>query len=163
MNKIMFPRIKQLVKKVSDVLNEASIKYLIGGSFAFKLLTNEDIDVHDVDIIVSDKDFDRLMVLLTRPELNLNPIRTPYTIHANRLILKGTDNKPFDISFDSYEYYYNDSGINLNNFLEIEIDGIGIKLTTREDLIKVYEAALKGGNVHKFDEYKRKISILNKV
>lgn len=75
----------------------------------------------------------------------------------------GEDHKPFDVSLDSFEHYYKNAGIQVDNFEIIKVNGLDVKVISKEGLIKCYEIALDGENTDKFAEYKRKIGILKNI
>ncbi|MDP2672171.1 MAG: hypothetical protein Q8O68_01525 [Candidatus Daviesbacteria bacterium] len=139
------------------------MNYLVGGSTAYRLLTKEEIEIHDVDIIVYQRDFDKLEDILGNPTLNLNPIETEFSIHANHKKLMGDDSKPFDISFDSFEHYYSNSGFDVISHQEINIDDVLVKTASVDGLILIYKTALTGSNTDKFHEYERKIKVLQDI
>ena len=163
MEKITWEQILDLLKKVCKVLNENRVDYLVSGSIAYKLLTKEELKIHDADIVVYKRDFDKLVSILSAPELNLNPIKTEFSIHANHKLWTVVDGKPFDLSFDSFEHYYSNSGFDVTSYKEINIDGVLIKTASAEDLMRIYKTALAGGNIDKFDEYKRKTIVLQET
>lgn len=109
-------------------------------------------------MVVRQADFPTLIEIL--PDLSFYPIQTPYTIHANSLIFKGEDGRPFDVSFDSYEHYFIPHNINLNNSFEVDLKSTPIRVMNTQDLIKIYEVGLKGGNQTKIREYEHKINNL---
>ncbi|MBU1032008.1 hypothetical protein KKE03_03780 [Patescibacteria group bacterium] len=156
-------QILELLKGVCQIFNGNKIVYLVCGSLAYQLITKEDITIHDIDIIVHEDDFDKLIELLTHSTLDLKPIKTEFSIHVNHKLLNGVDGKSFDISLDSYEHYYSQSGIDLNSYQGIDINGILVKVATIKTMIKVYNTALKGCNVEKFPEYERKIEVLTNI
>ncbi len=124
--------ILQLLSEVCNLLNNENIDYLVYGSTADLLYGNKEIQPHDIDLIVKEEDCERIISSIKT--LNFNPIKTPYSIHANSIIYRGLDNKPFDISFDSYEYYFRKHNIDLNNFGTIYVKGINIKVMKLHDL-----------------------------
>lgn len=158
---ISWEQILDLLKSVCQIFNDNGISYLVCGSLAYQLIIKEEVTIHDIDIIVHEVDFDKSIELLLKPELNLNPIKTEFSVHVDHKLLMGSDGKPFDISLDSYEHYYSKSGINLNAFQEIDIRVVPVKVAMVEDMIKIYKTALGGGNIDKFPEYERKIKVLS--
>jgi predicted nucleotidyltransferase len=153
----------ELLKNVALVLNENRVNYLVCGSLAFRLVTGEPVVIHDIDIIVHEQDFPKLRELLSDQSLNLDPIQTEFSIHANHKSLVGDDAKPFDVSLDSFEHYYTETGIDIDQFKGMDINGVEVKVARIEDMIRVYKKALKGGNVEKFPEYERKLGILQSL
>lgn len=158
MNKISYKDILKLTAQISETLIAVGIDHIVSGSLAFKILTDDkEIIVHDVDIIVYEKDFDKIFDLLSDPKFNLNPIKTPYSIHANHKEYLGEDNKPFDFSYDSYEHYYQ-GAVDMSDYL----DEGGMRLISKKGLVGVYEKALGGGNTDKFPAYRYKIEKLSR-
>lgn len=146
----------QLLRDVCDTLNQNGVDYLVYGSLGYRLLTgDESVQARDIDIVVKQDDFPKLAGLL--PNLKLNPISTLYTIHANSERYLGEDGKPFDISFDSYEHYFNQHNINLGNYIEVGLEGVKVRVVKPEDLVKIYDVGLKGNNEEKLQEYQDKI------
>lgn len=146
----------QILKNICELLEKNNLDYLVYGSMGYQLLTGDKGQpVRDIDIVVKQSDFAQLSELL--PSLKLNPIPTPYTIHANSVSYLGEDGKPFDISFDSYEHYFNQHNINLGNYIEVGLEGVKVRVMKPEDLVKIYDVGLKGNNEEKLQEYQDKI------
>ncbi|MDO8577029.1 MAG: hypothetical protein Q7R82_01670 [Candidatus Daviesbacteria bacterium] len=151
----------RLLKQVCELFAKNEIAYLTYGSMAYLLLTNDDkMPIRDIDIIIKEIDFDRLIKLLSESNLFLNPIKTAYSIHANSLVYQGYDGKSFDISIDSYEHYFQIHEINFDDYQIIELDSIPIKIMKTKNLIESYRVGVRGQNEEKIEEYKDKIEKL---
>jgi hypothetical protein len=138
--KISSEQIKNLLISLCQIFQKEDIPYLIYGSTEVVLLTDNNFDkVNDIDVITKQSDFDRLSNFLKEPSLKLNPITTSDTIHANSLIYSGNNGQPFDISFDSYEHYFEHLDVNLNEYQEKIIDGVHIKIMPLKKLVQIYE------------------------
>jgi hypothetical protein len=163
MRRVLAKEIFKIAQTVFDVLNKTKVEYLLYGSLAVNLLTQDDKSkVNDVDIIVSEGNFPKLMVLLSDPKLELDPKRTAHNIHANHLRIKGYDNKPFDLSFDSYEHYFSDREIDIKSYTEKSINDTKVKTINREDPLKVYESVSRKNGVIQ-SAHKDKINKLKKL
>ncbi len=133
----------QSLAEVCGFLNKENIEYLVYGSAAYLLYGDEEASVHDIDLIVKEKDFETITSFIKN--LNFNPIKTPFSIHANSTNYKGLDDKPFDVSFDSYEYYFQKHNINLSNFENIKVKDVEIKVIKKDYLKKIYMIGVKQG------------------
>jgi hypothetical protein len=147
-----------LLEKVCLTMQEASVDYLVYGSACYAVLSGGQADIHDLDIIVPQSSFGLLRSLLAQPELALKPIVTPYTIHANSLVYEGPDGRPFDVSLDSFEYYFQPCGFDLLRYTAF--GPRRLKVMTCEDLVRAYEIGLAGGNSWKLEEYEQKANRL---
>jgi hypothetical protein len=148
-----------LLEKVCLAMEEASVDYLVYGSACYAALSgDEQADIHDLDIIVPQSSFGLLRSLLAQPELALKPIVTPYTVHANSLVYEGPDGRPFDVSLDAFEHYFQPSGFDLLRYTAFGPQRL--KFMTREDLVRAYEIGLAGGNAWKLEEYEQKANRL---
>lgn len=160
-NKVSYKDILRLTAQISGALTSESIDHLVSGSLAFKVLTDDEKTmIHDVDIIVYEKGFDGITALLSDLRFNLNPIKTPYSIHANHKEYSGEDGKPFDFSFDSYEHYYQ-GAVDMSDYQNYPLDEGEIRLISKDGLINVYKKALTGSNTDKYPAYRKKIDRLN--
>lgn len=160
MQKPTLEQIEKLITQIAKLLDEAEIDYLLYGSLGYWLLTKQATLINDIDIIVSKKDFGKIVDAINKLDLEINPIVSENAIHANHLKLIGNDNKPFDISFDSYEHYFKHLGIDLNNYLDFAMKDAKLKLIAKQDLIKIYEIGVKSNNIEKSDGYKEKLKVL---
>ncbi len=124
-----------MLSEICDLMNKNSIHYLVYGSVAMNLLKDQENDVHDIDIIVKESDFDKIKNIL--PD-SFNPIQTEFSIHANSKEYSGSDNKPFDISFDSFEHYFKNDSMYLSDFTEKNIEGMVIKVIQLGLLNSIY-------------------------
>ena len=94
--------ILSILSTIANELNNAGIDYLVYGSVAYFLYTNDrSTPVNDIDIIVRERDFNEINEIFETETLPFKVFAYPNNIHANHLELKGTDMKPFDVSFDS--------------------------------------------------------------
>ncbi|MBD3363076.1 hypothetical protein GF362_05130 [Candidatus Dojkabacteria bacterium] len=159
--------IKTAIKLFAEISNKLSlkdIKYLLYGSVAYFLYTrDEQAEINDIDIIVKEKDFDKIMEIFDNFELPYKFFRTKHNLHANHLNIKMNDGKPFDISFDSFEYYFKDHGIRMGRLKKFIISETEIKTVILEDLIKIYKLGVCGRNLDKIKEYERKLCILELI
>ncbi len=135
MEAITLKQVYSLLSDVCKLMNENNIQYLVYGSVALNLIKGKENDVHDIDIIVKESDFDKIKNILPN---SFNPIQTEFSIHANSKEYIGKDNKPFDISFDSFEHYFQKESINIKTFTEMTIDEIIIKVMPVKSLNKIY-------------------------
>ncbi len=158
MKRITRDQINNFAKDVCTFLEANNIPYLLYGSFAYNLLTGEEESVNDLDFIVKESDFPLLIQKLS--SLQVNPIETPFSIHANSTEYLGEDQKPFDISFDSYDHYFKPLNIDLNVNQSIDHEDYSIKILPIDKLTTLYEIGLKGSNKNKFESYQRKINKL---
>lgn len=133
---ITLKQIYQMLSEICNLLNKNNIQYLVYGSAAMNLLTEEDKEMKDIDIIVKQTDFKKIKNIL--PD-SFNPIQTEFSIHANSKEYFGKDNNPFDISFDSDEHYFNNDGIDLKDSVEKEIAGVTVWVMTEESLNRIYK------------------------
>ncbi|MPZ50018.1 MAG: hypothetical protein GEU75_12110 [Dehalococcoidia bacterium] len=148
-----------LLERVCQRLTLDGIDYVVYGSAGYALLTEAAIEPADVDIMVWQADLDRICTSLSEPDLALNSILTPFSVHANSLIYNGPDGKPFDISLDSWEHYFTEAGLDFGRYEEV--GSTKIRVMQPEDLLCAYEIGLDGGNDWKYDEYARKIDRLH--
>jgi hypothetical protein len=158
------PSIETIFRLLSDVatkLNGLQIDYLVYGSLAYLIHANvKSVRINDIDIIVSENDFDKINRIITKESLPYKIFVTPHAIHANHLELKGNDKKPFDISFDSFERYFSKYDVDFNNHTDHSIIGVPVKIITKDDLIKIYEVGVQGSNDAKIPEYQSKLNHL---
>jgi len=117
-------------------MNKNNIQYLVYGSVALNLLKRQENDVHDIDIIVNESDFDKIKNILPN---SFDPIQTEFSIHANSKEYIGKDNKPFDISFDSFEHYFQKYKIDISNAEEIQLESVTLNILPKKDLLGLYE------------------------
>ena len=134
-------QIYQMLSEVCDLLNKNNIQYLVYGSAAINLLAGEEKYINDIDIIVKETDFEKIKNVLPN---SFDPIQTKFNIHANSKEYSGKDGKSFDISFDSYLHYFNEEGVNFNNYVEKEIAGVAVKVIVEETLKRIYKKYPKG-------------------
>jgi hypothetical protein len=151
----------ELLLRICDHLEQSDVPYLVYGSVAYALLTDDPVELHDIDIVVPESAFEALGESLKQPQLGLNPIVTPRSIHANSLQYEGPDGRPFDVSLDSWEHYFQTHGIDLGRYQRF--GAAGPRLMSVDDLIVTYEAGLTGGNTWKREEYERKIDRLRSL
>lgn len=128
--------ILKLLSKVCDLLSKNNIAYLVYGSVALNLYDGQNRRVSDIDIIIREADFEKITELL---DDSFNPIQTSFTIHANSKEYLGYNNKPFDISFDSYEHYFQGMDIAISEATDREVEGVKIKIMPLDSLEKVYQ------------------------
>jgi len=136
MEAIKSKQIYLLLAQTCSVLNKNKIQYLVYGSVAMNLLTNQEQEVNDIDIMVNEIDFEKIKNIL--PD-SLKPIQTKFSIHANSKKYLGKNNKPFDVSFDSYEYYFQKTGLDMLKPVRKEMEGVLINLMPFNSLKKLYE------------------------
>jgi hypothetical protein len=153
-------KINQLVSQVGEGLNHGGIKYLVYGSLVYQKYTGNDaIFINDIDIIISKKDFSVVEELLASTS-QFKLFVYENTVHANHKSLVGNDDKPFDVSFDSFEYYFQKHGLSLGVYKLFPIKGIPVKFITRDNLLKIYEFSIENSPQGKRDEYIRKVENL---
>ena len=155
--------IKNLCVEICELLKDLQIPYLLYGGMAYYLYTkDEDTEINDIDIIVSETSFEKTVNYIEDNKPLLKPIQTPCSIHINHKKLIGNDGKPFDISLDSYEHYFMKIGIDLASYDLSILNEKSIRTIPRESLIKVYEHATKVSEDKKAKKYLEKIRGLNK-
>ncbi len=161
---ISINEIRDLTKTICEALNRYEIKYLLYGSYAYSLLTKDSTTlVNDIDVVISDKTFNKVIEMIVNNNLGLKPIKTSRSIHANSLTYTDKNGESFDISFDSFEYYFKKLKIDLDNYFEINMEGINLKLIRPKDLIKVYKQGIRSSNTDKIEDYQHKLSRLESL
>ncbi len=161
MQKLTKERIDVLLSQVSQILNDEKVPCLVYGSYAYSYyLKVKGCLCNDIDIIVKQKDFKKIEELFSKYNMPYKLYLSEHTIHANHITEVGNDGKPFDISFDSYEYYFLKHGIDINIFFKERLsDGVEISLIKKDDLIKIYELGVGSAN-NKGVEYLKKLNKL---
>lgn len=148
---------ERIVSEISNLLNIANVHYLVYGSFAYSVYIKEDLLINDIDIMVSQKDFNFIVTMLKESGLPYTVHESQYSLHVNHNHFVGYDGKPFDISLDSYQKYFSNLDLDFDNCFSKVINGVDIKFVNIEDLIKIYEIGSNGSNGDKIKEYKRKV------
>jgi len=146
---------KKILKLLSEFIKDSKLEeYLVYGSLAYAIYTNDPVNIADIDITISRKNFAKVQVNLQN---NKNYKLFPFekTIHVNFTNILGADGKPFDISLDSFEDYFADKGIKLQNFTEYSYADIKMKIMTKQDLLSTYKLTTE--NHAKRQEYDQKI------
>lgn len=140
MQKPEFETILKLLADVAGYFDALKVEYLVYGSVAYLLYTNDlSLMINDIDIIVKKTDFEAIKEIFDNNNLPYNLVVSENAIHANHKALIGNNETPFDISLDSYEYYFKDTDIKFEHFTHVKIEGTDVKLLPKEQLIKVYE------------------------
>ena len=129
-------QIYDLLVQVCSLLNKNNINYLVHGSMAKNLFADKQAEVNDIDVIVSENDFQKLENLLSD---DFNITITDFNAHANSKRYKGKDDKPFDISFDSYEHYFEKNDVEISDASINEVMGIKIKTLPFVKLESIYK------------------------
>ncbi len=132
---ISIKQIYQFVCEVCGLLNENNIPYLVYGSVALNLLNGQENEVGDIDIIVKETDFEKIKNIL--PD-SFSPIQTEFSVHANSREYLGRNGKPFDISFDSYEHYFQNENVDMNDSVIKEVNEISISILPPKPLKRIY-------------------------
>lgn len=134
--------------------------YLIYGSFAYSYYTGKNIDLNDIDIIASKKSFDNI-----KKALDKNPNWKVYEwekgLHINSAKHLGIDGKPFDISIDSYEDFFQHKGISLKDYQFLDKES-NIKLITLDNLSLLY-LRISQTDSEKKEKYKNKSDVLQNI
>lgn len=153
-------RINELLQEISVVLNEAGIPYLVYGSYAFQHYTYDyEVLINDVDIIVNQSDFENIQHVFEKKNLQYKLYVSDFTIHANHKQEIGNDNKPFDISFDSYDHYFSKFDIDISKFTKkILSNEVITHIMKKDNLIKIYEFGSNYTTNPKSDKYRARLA-----
>ena len=130
---------KSLIKFGKEILNlckKAEIKPIIYGSLAmFYYVKDKSIKVNDVDFLIKEKDFIKLVKVLDK-----NKIKYKYPKKWHTLII--TQGK-LKIEFDSIDFWQ--KGLKPRT-KEVVISGLNIRIVSLKDLIKIYKRASRRTN-----------------
>lgn len=150
----------QLLDIVCEFIQKAKLKeYLVYGSLAFEYYTNQNVEIHDVDIVVKRNALDEIAVRLKMFPEYCNVFSFDGGLHINLLNYVGTDKKPFDISLDADDRLR--TNIEFAEYTVIKHNGIEIKLMNRETLMEVYKIAAEHSTT-KREAYTKKAELLVK-
>ncbi len=139
-----FETVLNLLADIAGYFDALKVNYLVYGSIAYLIFTKDlGLYVNDIDIIVSKDDFDRISEVFANNDLPYNLNITENAIHANHKTLTGNDGKPFDVSLDSFEHYFEGRGITFEDFTSVKIDGAEVKVLPKNKLIELYEGKSK--------------------
>ena len=151
----------KFLRILKDFIRDSALQdYLVYGSLAYFLYTKENINVADIDIIISKNDFPKIQEQL-RDSSYYKVFCYEKTVHVNLVNINGGDGKPFDISLDSYEDYFLDKDFNLTEYQEFEYSGTKLKILPLVKLLEIYKQTAK--EHEKGLEYGMKVARLEKI
>lgn len=78
MDSITGSQVLALLQGICTLMDGNSIPYLVYGSVAYSLITDDQVEWNDIDIVVSESDFERLVIALGSSNLTWCPFK-PHT------------------------------------------------------------------------------------
>jgi hypothetical protein len=148
------------LKSLRDVLDTTGIDRIYYGAYAYYLYTGEQLDIDDIDVMIHNKDFDKLIVALLISKLNFDVERTDHSMYVYLHEWKNDKDELIKISFDSYEHYFKRYGIKMSKYNDEYFKRYGLRIIPKEELIRVYKLGLEKAVEEKRGDYRRKLDYL---
>jgi hypothetical protein len=131
-NKDKFVRLIEFCKEVLDICNDLSISPVLNGSLAVFVYThNEDMNVNDVDLSCSEKEFPRIISILEERNISYK-LREWHVLQILKDDLK--------VELDSMEYWYKDLPIVCET---LQMDNYKINMLGLDSLREFYRQGMK--------------------
>lgn len=141
-NEKEFLKLKNFCKKIIIICKKEKIDLILYGSLAFFIYTkNDKIEINDIDFLVKEKNFKKIIKLLELKKINYNYDKKWHVLQIFKEGLK--------IELDSIDFWK----INTKKNIGLNFFGQKIKILDLNNLKKVYKKASK-----KSDDKKKNIN-----
>jgi hypothetical protein len=133
-NKFHFKKLVPFAKKIFSLLNKSKIKSVIYSSYAtFYHAKDENLEVHDIDLLIADKDYPKIMELLRKNKIEFKFMPEWDTLEIKEGKLK------FDIDRMGEGGCKNikEGGLP-SKTIKIDFYGTQVRIVTPEDLYDTY-------------------------
>ncbi|MDO8528851.1 MAG: hypothetical protein Q7S06_03090 [Nanoarchaeota archaeon] len=151
-NKSVFLNLISFYQELSKEFENDSIKLVVYGSLAYFVFTRDKtIEVKDIDLIVEEKYFKRIISILKNHKIDYKYSKKWHVIKAYREKLK--------IDFDSKEYWHKNLPLKTRLF---SFNGVKINCLSLNLLTDVYKKAYENARDKK-KEYKIKYNNLKRL
>ncbi len=151
-NKKLFNRLIDFCKEIIDICDKQNIEPIVYGSLAVFIYTrNTKMSVNDIDMLIKEKDFAKIIKVLKEREIKYNYNKKWHMLQILRDDLK--------IEFDSIDFWQKDLP---QNFQELDFYGKKLKILSLNTLKNIYKKA-SGVSQDNPEGNKKKSEALNKI
>ena len=159
-NRDKFVRLIRFLKPVLEICTRLGIDPVVNGSLAvFAYTQNHDLDVNDIDLAISEADFERLRAALEADGISCS-LREWHVLQVESDDLR--------VDFDSIEYWHKDLPIERDT---LRLDAATVSVVSLPVVKTLYRRGLEatasqiadGNNRRKHESYRAKYAALHSV
>ena len=151
-NKEPFIRLVDFCKEIIDIYDDQNIEPIVYGSLAVFVYTkNPKMNVNDIDMLIGEKDFAKIIKVLKERKIKYNHDETWHVLQILKDDLK--------IEFDSIEFWQKDLP---QDSQELDFYGKTIKILSLDTLKNIYKKASEVSQDNPLGN-KKKFEALNKI
>lgn len=154
-NKDKFIRLLEFDKEILGICDDLNISPVLNAGFAVFVYTkNKDMKVNDIDMLIPEADFPRIISVLKKRGIEYK-LKKYHVLQILKDDLK--------IDFDSIDYWPKMWKINLpQNYKVVQIGGFKVRIISLEDLKQTYKIGAESSD-DRSEDYKLKLEALEKV